>query len=61
MGKPGTDNSVWIARVRSLLRDGYGVEDIALRLKCSADDVRREVQILRDAGVLKDLFRKVGA
>jgi len=49
-------NSNWQANVRTLLRQGYGVEDIALRLKCEADEVRREVAILRAEGWLSRAF-----
>lgn len=49
-------NSNWQANVRTLLREGYGVEDIARRLRCSAENVRREVEILRAEGWLKRTF-----
>ena len=50
------DNDAWQRRVADLLREGFGVEDIAIRLKCSADDVRREVTILRNEGWLRDVL-----
>lgn len=46
----------WQSRVASLLRDGFGVEDIAIRMKCSTADVRREVEILRSEGRLRDVL-----
>lgn len=49
-------NSNWQAKVRALLRDGYGVEDIALRLRCDVGDVRSEVAILRAEGELARMF-----
>jgi hypothetical protein len=49
-------NSNWQARVRGLLRDGYGVEDIAVRLKCDVADVRAEVAILRADGQLAAIY-----
>lgn len=30
----GLENSVWISKVTVLLRQGYGVEDIAIMLGC---------------------------
>lgn len=50
-------NSQWIGQVQRLLREGYGVEDIALRLGCDVEDVRREVKILRDMGIIKEIVR----
>lgn len=49
-------NTFWISRVRCLLSEGYGVEDIAVKLECSADDVRREVEIYRAEGTLKKVL-----
>lgn len=51
----------WQSRVASLLRDGFGVEDIAIRMKCDAYDVRREVEILRSEGRLRDILGLKGA
>lgn len=53
-------NTMWQAHVRRLLSEGYGVEDIAVITKCPADDVRREVEILRASGELKDIYRRQG-
>ena len=50
-------NSQWIHRVRTLLKDGWGVEDIGLMLKCSVDDVRLEVSILRESGELENMYK----
>jgi hypothetical protein len=41
------------------LRQGYGVEDIAVMLKEDVDAIRREVAILREEGELAGLC-KVG-
>lgn len=49
-------NSQWIGRVKAMLADGLGVEDIALRLSCDVQAVRDEVSILRQTGVLNDMF-----
>ena len=45
-------NTAWQTTVRNLLRDGLGVEDIAVKLECEVAAVRREVKILRDEGRL---------
>lgn len=50
-------NSAWIVQVRELLGQGYGVEDIAVQMECSADDVRREVEIYRQEGRIKEIVR----
>lgn len=50
-------NTMWMVRVRELLREGYGVEDIALRLDCDVEHVRAEVAILRREGLLERLYR----
>jgi hypothetical protein len=55
----GQSNSTWQGRVVALLRQGYGAEDIAIRLNCAADDVRREMEILRQEGRLRDIVRPV--
>lgn len=49
-------NSQWIGRVRALIREGFGVEDIAVKLGCDVACVRTEVGILRDMGALRDMF-----
>ena len=51
-------NHKWIAQVRRLLMAGYGVEDIAIRLDCSVEDVRLEVKILREYGSLSRMFTR---
>ena len=50
-------NTAWIAQVRTLLGQGYGVEDISLKLECSVADVRREVEIYRLEGRIKEIVR----
>lgn len=49
-------NSQWIGRVRALIREGYGVEDIAVKLGCDVACVRTEIEILRQSGDLKVMF-----
>ena len=34
-------NTAWMVKVGALLGEGFGVEDIAIKLACSVDDVRR--------------------
>ena len=50
-------NSNWQTRVRSLLIDGFGVEDIAVKLGAQVADVRLEVQIMREDGTLEKTMR----
>lgn len=50
-------NTTWMVQVRTLLGQGYGVEDISLKLECSVADVRREVEIYRLEGRLKEIVR----
>ena len=54
----GARNSQWICRVREHLREGFGVEDIAIRLKCDVEAVRAEVWILREQGDLERIYRR---
>ena len=53
-------NAMWQDRVKTLLRDGLGVEDIAIRTKTTAENVRREVEILRATGELTEIYRRQG-
>lgn len=48
-------NKPFDMRVLELLREGYGVEDVALKLKCDPEMVRRAVKRLRE----KDMIRKM--
>lgn len=50
-------NTAWMVQVRELLGQGFGVEDIGLKLKCAASDVRREVEIYRQEGRIKKIVR----
>lgn len=49
-------NTHWIVRVRELFALGFGIEDIAVKLNCPADDVRREFHILREQGTFKEIY-----
>jgi len=51
-------NSMWQARVKDLLKRGYGVEDIGVMLGCDPEHVRIEVRILRETGELDKMFRR---
>lgn len=50
-------NTTWMVQVRTLLGQGFGVEDICLKLECSVADVRREVEIYRQEGRIKAIVR----
>lgn len=50
-------NTTWMVQVRTLLGQGYGVEDICLKLECSVADLRREVEIYRLEGRIKEIVR----
>lgn len=49
-------NVAWQAAVRRLLKMGYGVEDIAIKVSCDVQHVRDEVRILRADGELDRMF-----
>ena len=50
-------NTGWMVRVRTLLGQSFGVEDIAIKLNCRVADVRREVEIYRQEGRIKEIVR----
>jgi hypothetical protein len=52
-------NTMWQSRVRKLLREGFGSEDIGVRLGYPAEDVRQEIALLRANGDLKGILAKV--
>lgn len=45
-------NAYWRESVHRLLAQGFGVEDIAIRLDCAVERVRQEMAILRISGKL---------
>ncbi|GAB5434768.1 MAG: hypothetical protein EpisKO_41380 [Epibacterium sp.] len=51
-------NSLWVVAVRQLLRAGFGVEDIALKTGRDSEDVRREVNILRESRELARIYSR---
>lgn len=52
-----SSNSHWQGRVRVLMGEGFGVEDIAVKLGCPVADVRREAEILECQGELDRVYR----
>lgn len=50
-------NDAWRGCVVRMMKTGLGYEDIAVKLKCKAEDVRREAKILKEEGELDDLYR----
>lgn len=48
--------SAFVRTTKDLLLQGYGVEDIAIRIGCAVDEVRRLVKALRATGELKRMF-----
>lgn len=58
MDKLARQNSEWIGRMKTLLREGWGVEDIAIKTKTKLEHVQREVRILRASGELEELFER---
>ncbi|TNE62194.1 MAG: hypothetical protein EP341_00335 [Sphingomonadales bacterium] len=53
-------NTLWQARVRDLLRQGWGVEDMVNRWGFDETDLRREIEILRESGELEKLYEVRG-
>ena len=47
----------WHRRVHALMREGLGVEDIAVEIGCPVRFVRTEADILRATGALDELYR----
>ena len=50
------DQNKWLGGVHSLLKAGFGVEDIAQKLNTDVENIRLEVKALRDLGVLETTF-----
>jgi hypothetical protein len=48
----------WCEQVKHKLLDGYGIEDIALWLRCHRSHVSAEVKRLRERGDLAKWWRK---
>ena len=47
----------WVSEAERLLSEGYGAEDIAVKLNINTDDVRKLVGLLRLSGALQELYR----
>ena len=56
MTDKGQRNSQFLGRVWSMMREGYGYEDIAVRLQCSLETVRFEAILLRKEGRLVSTY-----
>lgn len=46
-------------RVLRHLSNGLGIEHIAIKEQCAPDDVRKQVQVFRAAGVLEKLYKNL--
>ena len=49
-------NTQWIAMVRSMLFDGFGADDIAVKSQSDPEVVRDEIMLLREEGGLHPLY-----
>lgn len=58
MASRAQQNTVWQTKVRRLLSEGLGVEDMIAQYEMNGADVRREVQILRESGELSQIYRR---
>ena len=45
------------AEIVRMLADGFGVEDITIRLGVDAEDVRRMISAMRISGKLNEIYR----
>jgi hypothetical protein len=55
---PKVKSGAWISRVGTLLRDGYGSEDIAILLDCHPQHVLGQIAQFRREGLLNTWFKK---
>lgn len=51
-------HSEWKRQVHHLYLDGYGWEDIAVKMNCSVEDVRFEFRVLEAKGHMAELERE---
>lgn len=56
MDKAARQNSDWQGRVKALLREGWGCEDIALFTGRPLEAVQSEISILRQTGELNKIY-----
>lgn len=49
--------NAWRDQAKELLREGYGVEDISVRLSVDVNDVRQFVDALRASGRLREVVK----
>ena len=50
--------SEWVSTITADLRDGYGIEDIAVRHNFNADDVRTMVRHMQSRGELRAIYQQ---
>lgn len=56
MDKAARQNSEWQGRVKALLREGWGCEDIADETERPLAVVKAEIRILKESGELKKIY-----
>jgi hypothetical protein len=56
---PRANTQLWCSMVDYRLSEGYGVEDIALQMRCDADLIRFHVRALRGRGELAAIYDKM--
>lgn len=49
-------NTMWQAKVRRLLKEGFGVDDMVALHDMDRAEVRREIAILRESGDLRKIY-----
>ena len=57
MADTGRRNSAFLGRCHGLMREGFGYEDIAVKLSVDPEVVRFEADLLRKEGRLDDMYR----
>lgn len=55
-GKTPIGGPVWMNKIRTLLAEGYGVEDIGVIVGCHPDSVRKRVREFRESGELAAIY-----
>lgn len=48
----------WRWKAKNLLAEGFGVEDVAVKLSVPADDVRKLVRALRNSGRIAEITER---
>ena len=57
MTDTGHRNTAWQARVRQMMEQGAGYDDIAVKLGCDPALIRAEAEIYRQEGRLDEIYR----